>query len=241
MIPYPIPLKFKQIVAELAAKTSPLSPTLTLRRSMKSKVSREDTEFCLHPTYGNHKYATLAKNPKSGFTFDLKRVVGLRSTVERCWIASLTYTRSTEDAKICGLAERAEKMVEGNANFISEDQWFKNFKVNKESIYAAKSKLSKNSSDVNIMIGLKDIEDRFIVEMIEEYKEIAKNKVGTVPELLANRIADNADVKEFKENDAKFGKLMKDEYPLVRDCSYSNSKKEWPFYMNAKYKARKGK
>ena len=27
------------------------------------------------------------------------------------------------------------------------------------------------------MIGLKDIEDPFIVEMIEEYKEIAKNKV----------------------------------------------------------------
>lgn len=39
----------------------------------------------------------------------------------------------------------------------------------------------------------------------------------------------------------KFGKLMRAEYPLVMHCIYSNNKKEVSFYVNAKYKARKGK
>ena len=239
--PVSYPKEFQQIVAELGAKDFTSITYVDPPKVAKEKVKREDAEFCLHPTYGSAKYTTLSTNTQKWIYVPLDEGTWPEKYPKSLLDLLSDYTNETESMKVCGLATRACKMVEGDANFISLAEWFKNFKITKELVIAAKSALAKNGDTYNILSGVKDIDDPFVNEMVEEYKAMQKNKVGHVPELLASRIADDKDVKEFKENDVKFGKLMKDEYPLVRDCSYSNNKKELPFYMNAKYNARKSK
>ena len=62
MILYPIPLNSNRSWPKLGAKDFASITYVDPPKVAKPKVLREDTEFCLHPTYGNHKYATLAKN-----------------------------------------------------------------------------------------------------------------------------------------------------------------------------------
>jgi hypothetical protein len=240
--PVSYPAEFKQVVAELGAQDFTSITYVDPPKVAKVKTTRQDTEFCLHPVYGErHKYTTLATNTQKWIYVRLAEG-SWPNKFDKSSLGDLQeYTKETEEYRICGLADRACKMVEGDPNFISIEEWLKNFKVDKDLILAAKNTIAKNRETINMMWNWKDIDDTFLVEMLEEYRLLGKAKVSKVPSLIANKIGDLQEVKDFKENDVKLAKLMKDEYPLVNECQYSNNKKELVFYINAKFNARKGK
>jgi hypothetical protein len=243
--PISYPKEFQQIVAELGAKDFCSITYVDPPKVVKEKVKREDEALCLHGTrYGTrHLYTTLAKNTQKWIYVPLDE----GSWPNKCTREHATdlseYTSEGEDTKVCGLGAKAVKMVQGDPNFISFDDWMKAFKPTKDLILAAKVMFARNDSSINALCNMvKELEDPFLVEMCDEYKAIAKAKTRSVPELIANKILEEKEVKEFKEADEKFGKLMQTEYPLIKDHGeYSRNKKELIFYANAKYKARKGK
>jgi hypothetical protein len=234
------PAEFKQVVAELGAQDFTSITYVDPPKVAKVKTTRQDTEFCLHPVYGErHKYTTLATNTQKWIYVRMTEG-SWPAKYDRSSLGDLQeYSEETEDFRICGVAERAAKMIEGDPNFISIEEYLKNFKVDKELIAAAKNTASKNTQVMSLMAAWKDIDDTFLVEMIDEYKALGKSKVSKVPALIANKIGDLKEIKEFKENDLKLTALLRTEYPLVKDCEYSNNKKELVFYINAKFAAAK--
>ena len=242
--PVSYPKEFQQVVADLDAKDFCSITYVDPPKVAKVKVKREDEELCLHGTrYGTrHLYTTLAKNTQKWIYVELEKGQWPNDCTREMATDLSEYTCEVEQAKVCGVSERVAKTVKNDPNFISLDAWLKAYKPEKEVIKAAKFKLGKHNSTAEALARLKDIEDPFLVEMQKEYADICRLKVASVPQVLANKIAELKEVKEFKEKDEKFGRLMKTEYPLVEELSrYSNNKKELVFYVNAKYKANKGK
>lgn len=244
--PVSYPAEFKQIIGELAAKDFASITYVDPPKEAKVKVKREDTEICLHPVYGSrynggrYKYTTLAKNTQKWIYVQLADGGSWPRHKETLQTLQ-DFTWATETTQVCGIAERGCKMVEGDPNFILLTDWLKHFKVTNELVLAAKFTFKKNDGIVNILKELKGIEDDFLLEMLREYADIAKSKVCEVPKLIADKIAENKEVKDFKEADAKFAKLVKDDYSLVTECGHYANKKELAFYINAKYNARKSK
>lgn len=239
--PVSYPKEFKKIVAELGAKDFTSITYVDPPKEAKVKVKREDTEICLHPVYGGrYKYTTLAKNTQKWIYVPLADGGSWPRSKNDLQVLE-NFTETTEDTKVCGIAVRGCKMVEGDPNFIHLNDWLKDFKVTKELVLAAKFTFKKNDSIINILEHLKGLEDDFVLDMLKEYAEISKSKVCEVPKMVAEKIAENKEVKEFKENDTKFGKLVKDEYSLVTECGHYANKKELAFYINAKFNARKKK
>lgn len=239
--PVSYPKEFAQVVKELGARDFTSITYVDPPKVVKAKVKREDEEICIHQAVGDrHKYVTRATNTQKWIFVRLE---------EGSWPAKYPrnvlhdlqdYTNSLEKFKVCGLADKAANMVEGDPNFIELKDYLDNFKVTKELVLAAKTQLSKNSKDYANIATLKDIEDEFLLEIMAEYKAMNNNKISGLPSLLANKIADAQEVKDFKEMDEKFGKLMKNEYPLVEAAGYYHQhKKEVTFYINAKYNANK--
>ena len=232
--------EFKKVIAELGAKDFSGITYVDPPRVIKPKVKRRDTEICIHVVdRGRHKYTTLATNTQKWIYVPLSKG-SWPTKYNRQMLNELSdYTFTSEETKVCGLADKFCAMVQGDSNFISIDDWMDGLKVNKDLILAAKKQFAKQGGPVHILSTLTDIEDKFILKMLGEYKEIAKGKVHHVPSLIAHKIAESKEVKEFKESDINFGMLMKDEYPLVQECEYTRNKKELAFYINAKYKSNK--
>jgi hypothetical protein len=241
--PVSYPAEFKQLVAELGAKDFSSITYVDPPKVKKEKVKREDTEICLHMTGGSrHKYTTCATNTQKWIYVPLKEGSWPDKFDRRSMTSLEDFTESLESTKICGLADRAVKMVQGDANFVSITDWLAAFKPSKDCLLAAKKTLSKCDSDCSNLLNLKDIEDPFLIEMIDEYKAFAKAKLNVLPEFILTRLLEVKEIKEFKEADEKFGKLMKSEYPIVAAVGhYSQYRKDLTFYINAKYNERKGK
>lgn len=242
--PVSYPQEFQQMVAELGAKDFSSITYVDPPKEKKEKVKREDAEICLHGTrYGTrHIYTTLAKNTQKWIYVRLNEGQW-PSDCDREMATELSeYTQAMDGTKVCGVAERAAKMIAGNPNFISIEDYLKSHKPSKELIAAAKAKNAQNGGAIESLHSLiKDVKDPLLVEAFDEYSALRKVKIGDVPTILAKQVYDVKEVKEFKALDEEFGKLMKKEYPLVQELGrYSNNRKELVFYMNAKYAERKG-
>ncbi len=243
-VPVSYPGEFQQVINELGAKDFSSVTYVDPPKVVKAKVTREDTEICLHGTkYGlRHIYTTLAENTQKWIYVRLKEGQWPHAYSYELSTELNEYTKDQEDAKICGLSARAIKMVQGNANFTPIEEYLKDFKPTKDLILATKGSVSKNGNSIRNMSGLKGIEDPVLVDMLAEYDAISKAKVRSIPEILANKVSALKEIREFKDADMELGKLMKKDYALVEEISqYSNLKKEIVFYANAKYREREGK
>jgi len=240
--PVSYPAEFQKVIGELGAKDFSTITYVDPPKVAKAKVERENTAICLHPVYGaRYEYTTLAENTQKWIYvrmteggWPVKHPKALLDELE-------DYTKPIDKTRVCGLGERACKMVEGDPNFISLEEWLKAFKLTKELTLAAKCTIAKNIEHLSILSGLKGIEDKFILEMMDEYKAVLSAKVRNVPSLIASKIADLPEVKTFKEDDGKLIALFKKEYPLIQELQYSNNKSELVYYINGKYEARKSK
>jgi hypothetical protein len=232
---------FDKVIKDLNAKSFHDIAFVEEAKIEKEKVKREDASLCLHTMDRNRfEHTTLASNTQEYLYVPL---------TDNAWPSEYStetlrelshYLFATHDKRICGVAERALKMVKGNANFSPLKTWLENYKANKTSIASVISTMAVNNAVVTKISSYKNIEDPFVLEMFEEYKGM-KAAPAKVPEIIKNKIQELPEVKEFKEKDGKFSTLMNDEYPLVGmvDSWRNNNVKELVLYMNLKYTANK--
>jgi hypothetical protein len=230
---------FDQVVKDLSVKDIQTLTYVDPPRVPKTKVQRDNEDFCYHrPGWGSNLHTTLAKNTQKWFYVELEgREWGYRKED----LDELSdYLEKEENAKICGLAKDAVNMVSGNTNYLPLKDWLEKYKPSKSDILVAMAKVSTNNDIGTTVAKLGDLKDKNLVDMGDLYKSFAKLGNKSFPDLIANRIVDLKEVEEFKAKDKAFGKLVSEEYSLVREIgSYSQSLKEITFYCNAKYKAKK--
>lgn len=231
---------YKKVLADLSAKDFNGITYIEPPKAQRVKVSRQDTEFCMHVLYGNrHAYTTLSKNSKKWLYIPIKDgSMGDTSSLKEL----NDYLTTHEGMSICGLAPRALSMIKGSKSFTLLSDWLDNYKPTKEAVAWAQKSAAKNKDVVEVLARLKGIDDEFLVEMIEEYREIEKTKHSFVPEVLINKMKDNKELKDFTKKDETLTKLMKSEYPIVQELGkYCTFKDDMVFYINAKFNSKKGR
>lgn len=230
---------FDQVVKDLGVKDFQTITYVDVPKEQKPKILRENEEFCYSRLgYHRYQYTTLAKNSQKWFYVEL--VGNQWGKYNSSDLEELSnYLSETESVKICGLAGRALKMVQGDKNYTPLSDWLSTYKPSKSDILIAKAKAAKHGDIASVVMRLKDIKDKFLIEMADEYKAMTKAGRDKLPALLANKLGELTELKDFKTNDAAFGTLVKTEYPLLRDMQYCTNWAEVSFYVNAKYKGSK--
>lgn len=232
---------YTEVLKDLGVKDFNTIAYTEVPKEQRVKILREDTEFCIHTVYGTrHKYVTLAKNTQKYFFLPMKDGTwdGGHSKGELSDLQD--YLELKEKAHICGVAERAIKMIQGDPNFLPLADYLKNYKPTKDVIAKVKQINSLNQTDIETIHNLKDLDDEFLNEMIQEYKFSGAAK-SLVPHILAKKVEEEKEYKEFEEKDEKLTKLIKSEYPLITEIDrYSKCRGELGFYINSKFN-RKGK
>jgi len=236
--------EFKKVISDLDVKDFHAIAYVDPPKVVKAKVKREDAEICMHVFGGGrHKYTTLASNDRKRFYVPLVKGEWPTSYSRETLIGLNEYLVSVEGANVIGLADKAVSQVQGDANFIPLADWLSKFKATKPILNSVKRyTLAKNDNHVLLLSRMKDIKDKFINEMIDEYKTFTNAKATDLPEFLKKRIIDDKDLVDFKAQDEKFTKYLKTEYPLLEDFSsgYCKQVGELTIYVNAKYTAKKG-
>lgn len=229
---------FDQVVSDLGVKDFQTITYVDLPKDQKVKVLRENEEFCYSRLgYHRYQYTTLAKNTQKWLYIELEgNKWGKYDSTELSELSE--YLNGTEQLKICGLAGRALKMVQGDKNYAPLKEWLDSYKPSKTDILISKRKASKQMEIGEVISKLKDIKDKFLVEMGEEYRALRKLDSSKLPGLIANRIGELQEIKDFVANDTEFGKLIRSDYPLLKEIGYCTNWTELSFYANAKYEGR---
>lgn len=216
----------------------------------RARVSREKTQFCLHTLKRTSEerflYTTLADNttqwlyvPLSdgdgGWGYDLEELKELNNY--------LINNSGTDDVKICGLAERAVKMVQGNALFSPLKAWLDSYKASRTELNFVKLTKAVNKEAITVLTPIKGIEDPELVAIVKEYKhaEVLTKSLGTLPKILLKKVLEDDELKDFVKRDDEIKKLIKSKYSLIEaitDSHYYRSREyhELAFYLNAKFK-----
>jgi hypothetical protein len=232
---------YDQVVKDLSARSFQSITYVEEPKVKKAKTKREDAAICLHTMDRNrHSYTTMATNNQTWLYVHLCDGMWPQGLNKNILDELDTYLKADSGLRICGLAERAMKMVKGDKNFSPLEDWLKAYKPSKDSVTRVKYDMARNNESVELIKRLKDIKDPFLVYMVGEYGSL-KSKVGRVPEILAEKIRATKEVKDFVALDKKLGKVMNSEYPLVDELKYSQNKAEIVFYVNAKFASKKGK
>lgn len=230
---------FDQVIKDLGVKDFQSITYTEAPREKKPKIIRENTQFCYHSFggYGRHQYTTLAKNEQKWLYLELEKG---KWPFDRHELANLhRHLEETQGIKICGVASRAAKMIQGDKNYSSLADWLANYKPSKSDILDTKSRLATQGHFGEMIGKLKNIKDKFLVDMAGEYKAVYKQYKKSLPSLIASKVEDLQEIKDFKANDDKFEKLIKTEYPLLKDLGYCSNWTELSFYVNAKYEEKK--
>jgi hypothetical protein len=229
----------EKVVKDLGIKDFTSLPYTVVPKEQKVKVTRDQKEFCLHVLGGDrHKYVTLASNTEKWLYVPLSDN-GWKIDHSLDYIKELHYfMRKTHNMQICGVSERALKMVKGNANFIPLLDWLEKYKpAAKEIAYAQKQKAT-NYSFINNIEEAKGIKDIKLVALIEKYKSIEKMAGGTLPAILLKKVNQIKEVKDFEVQDSEVKMLVRTLYPLLTEFdNYTTLKNvdEMVVYLNAKY------
>lgn len=242
---------FQKVVSDFGAKDV-LSLTWTEKpKEQRETRVKEKNKFCAHtPSYPSgqrHTYIDPFETDSEWLYVVMK---------ENAWPESYTNEMIRDLSKhfeehygkvICGISEKALKNVECNDKFMPLADFLKTWKPKKEEMGNVKYLDAKNTEVMRVLAVLNDVEDKFLDEMITEYKIIekaAKKKRDdggfTLPEILINKIKESDDFKEFAKNDKKLEEVLAKKYPLIatiNDWRVEKVKDEITLYLNAKHKA----
>lgn len=229
---------FDQVLSDLGVKdfqtiTYVEEPKET--RPEKVQILRENEEFCYSQLgWGRYQYTTLAKNTQKWLYVPLDGGAWGYDTNDLRELSD--YLAIEKGFKICGLAARAIKMVDGDKNYSPLKDWLANYEPSKKEVITAKWQEANHKDVSQVIAKLKDIKDKVLIAMGEEYKAMLKDNGTRFPSLIVDKIKKLQEVKDFKERDAKFGQLIKSDYPLLNELGgYCSNWKELSFYVNAKY------
>jgi hypothetical protein len=148
------------------------------------------------------------------------------------FVASLGY-------EICALTETSIEMACMSNRFSRYQDWKSKFKITKQILTACFARKALNVEAIKSLLPSTDkIKDKFLTEMLEEYKAISKNGVCEPPEMVMKMVT--KELKEFTDNDAELTKVLNKSYPLIGAVSnsYAHQKaalaNELVTYINSK-------
>lgn len=240
-----------KVVSDLGIKDFQTVTYVVLPKEERVKIAREKSEFCMHVLDGDrHQYTTLSDNtekwlyvPLNDKGWETSFEVGNANkdfTMEQ--LKGLNSHVKTLGFRICGLAERALKMIDGDKNYSPLSDWLDAWKPTNKEINYVKFLSSTNKVVVDSIKSAKDIKDDELNEIIKEYRSIEKHGIQGLPEMLHVKVAEEKEVKEFVEQDENVAKLIKRTYPLLEECfnGYYRPKQiqEIVYYLNAKFEAK---
>jgi hypothetical protein len=238
--------EFEKLILDLNAKDFQTLTYVEKPRAPRVKIERDKQEFCIHQFLGvRHHYTSLADNtdkwlyiPMSGGSLTNFSNVDLKDVAY--------FVKETTGLIVCGLSENVVEKVKDNANFLPFSEWIAKFKPTDKQMAYVKMMEGKNTSVMSILSKLKGLKDKFILEMIEEYKGAVRNDFSgdPVPKMFLELIKNSEEYKEFVNKDGKLKDLIGSKYRLLSmldDYYFSKSTKyaeEIVIYMNAKHKAK---
>lgn len=223
---------FDQVIKDLGAKDFKsiiyVDPP-KLPREQRAKVQRENAEFCYHGIGGSGNYTTLAGNTDKWLYVEIKD--GEWVGFDRSQLNSLSSYLGTH--RICGLASRAIKMVQGDPNYKPLKEWLDAWKPDCSAINKAKHDCATNKRYIDTLEKLGAVKDKFLVEMVKEYSKLDHN---SLPEILLAKTLETKEVQDFKLKDAKLGESISKHYPLFDHINdYNMPVSEMVWYVNAKF------
>lgn len=229
---------FNQVVLELGIKDFQSITYVDVPKVKAAGQPYGETMFCYHKPGQSSHWTSLKQNTQKWLY-----VQGDKSsrwgTYDSKELASLSYyLADKEDLKICAIGKRTAAMIQGDPNYTPLSEWLEDYKPSKTEILSAKNKVSTNEGLVEGLAKLKDVKDKFLTEMVNEYKTFEKHRGAILPRMLTNKISDLEEIKEFKQNDEKLEKYVRVNYSLLTEFSprYFSKWTEISIYVNAKYK-----
>jgi len=241
---------FDKVIADMGVKDFQSLTYTIVPKEQRVKVTKENSVICLHILEGQNGGVggrffdtTLAKNTEKWLWIPI-RVDGnwdMHYTEDLKDLAQ--YVKDTYKMRICGLASKGQRMIEGDANFAPLRDWLKKWKPSKNEINQAKNHKSNHSLNqyYNLLSGLKGIEDERVEEWLKEYKTCYGVAV-MLPLALKSKTLEEKEVKDFVALNTKMEALFKTKYPLLEEVlNVYRNKDEVVFYMNAKYLAKEKK
>ncbi len=232
---------FDQVIKDLGVKDLQTITYVDPPKVVKAKIKREDAAICLHTLdRARHTYTTLATNKQKWLYVPMK---------EGSWgngfgggsLKELDqFLREDTDFMVCGIAEKALKQVTGDPNFSLLKDWLDAYKPSKSVIAYVKREVATSSDLIGTLKKVKgNIKDTFLKDMVDEYDSM-NGKISLVPLPIAIKVKACKEVNDFADLETRFKRVMKNDYPLVKDLEYCSQKEEIAFYINAKFN-KKGK
>ena len=233
--------KFEKLISKLEMPDFQSLALPEVEKVEKVKVTRDKQQFCLHVLDGHrYRYTTLSDNHQEwlylpitdkGWEYgtDLLTAGTARELED--------YLKNERGLRICGVADRALNMVQGDKNFSSLKDWLAAFKPTKKEISFAKLMKASNKDVMDRLIQLKGIEDAELNDLVKEYKTIFQGNTN-LPDLLHKKVQELKEVKEFIAQDEKVAKLISTKYTLLSELSgYARGEigKDLVIYINAKF------
>jgi hypothetical protein len=238
---------FEKVVKDLGIKDFQSLPYTVVPKEERIKVKREKEVLCIHRFDGNRYFnTTLAENTKHYLYVPVEEDGVRYGGFEVEQLTELnSYLRDTYNLRVCGLGDRAMKMVEGEANFSSLKDWLNDYKPTRQEINYARDLKETNNDYVDVLKDIKGIKDAELVELVKEYKKTGLHVAGSVlPKILIKLVNEEQEVIDFEEQDGNANKTIKKYYPLLdmlinRYCSsLSKYGDEIAAYLNSKFEER---
>lgn len=195
-------------------------------------IERTKQEFCVRDLtkYSNQaKYLTLENNKQKWLYVEYK------PNIDKSNLRELSEYLNEDGYKICALSQDAMRRVKGDKNFKPLADYLKNYKISKRDILALKYEIRKHSDIIEKLGKCSGLNDRFLVDMINEYKTHKGNEY-IIPDMLKKVLGKVDEVEQFKIDDITLGQELK-KYPLLNLMYWPNIPlNDVVIYMNAKHK-----
>lgn len=226
-----------KLTEDLGARIFEELPYPIEEKKPKVKVSREDSQFCLHKAgQGYHTWTSLSKNKDQYYYVVMDHGRWPYSSGELRDLSS--FLKEKENKSVVGVSEKVAKKIKNDPNFSSLEIYLANYSACEKSLMYVKSRNAQNKKYMGKVKNIKQIDDPFLTTMLEEYKDLdnGAKMLEYVPGLLIEKIKKSQEMVLFLKNDDKLSTIMDKKYPLVTEIhSTSFNTNELMFYINAKY------
>lgn len=197
------------------------------------KIERTKQEFCLHRLdrfYRKTINTSLETNTTKWLYVEKS---GISTWGELINVS--TFLFETEGWKICALSKDAINRVKGDKNFKPLSEFWKTYSLKQKQIESLKYHASKEGHVMIQLKKVKNIKDKFLSKMVEEYKTFSSSNT-VVPDYVTNIVGTIDEVEDFKKQDKLLTEKINTEYSLLRAIEWSqkNAHEEISFYLNAK-------
>lgn len=234
---------FAKIQKDLSVKDFGTVPYNEPPKTERVKIPRGKQEFCLHTFDGSRtQHITTDGNADQWLYVFMKdgSYAGSGFSADDLRTLHWYLVKQKKPLKVCGVAERAYGMIQGDKNFTSLSDWLKTFKATDDQLNVILKGQAKNESEATFLTDVskgETLKDPVLRKFVDTYSDFAKVAEAELPFILWNIASKDKRFEEFKSADKIFGDHVKKFYPLIKELTWNGrrEKLEVVFYLNAKY------